>query len=431
VSFLALCKIVLSALMRNKMRSMLTALSVAIGVALVVTVVAIGEGARRAVEKAAESMGTNIFYVWPSSTMMGGVRSAAGTQVKLTLDDVRALREELDIVSNASGTVRLGGSQLVNGNRNWNTGVQGVETAFTDVRAWPLDEGQMFTDMDVTQARLVCVLGKRVADELFAIDTDSDDGAVRRAGSTPTRIRENPVGQTIKVRGTPFRVIGVLASKGQSAGGMDQDDVVLVPITTALRRLGAMMSSTAPNAVGSVVVAARNAGAINDAMDAVKELLGRRHKTPIGSEDFTIRNFGEIANAAAAQQKVLAYLLATVAGVSLIVGGIGIMNIMLVSVTERTREIGIRLAVGARSQYIMLQFLLEALTISTFGGLLGIGMAYATTWSIVNFFQWSAEVSPGAVLIASGVSIGIGAFFGLWPARKAALLDPIEALRFE
>ena len=425
-----LLRIVLSALLRNKMRSLLTALSVAIGVGLVVTVVAIGEGARRAVEKAAESMGTNVFMVWPQATMFGGVRTAAGSQARLTLDDSRAIREEVDLVTNAAGGVRLGGSQCINGNRNWNTTIQGVETGYLEVRAWPVAEGQNFNDMDVQQSRLVVVLGKRVADELFTLEQEGDDAGPRR-GSTPTRVRENPVGQTIKLRGMPFKVIGVLSPKGQSAMGYDQDDTALVPITTAQRRLGAMMSSTVPNAVGSITISARNAASVEPAMDGVRELLSRRHKSQPGTEDFAIRNFSDMAKAAADQQRILAYLLATVAGVSLVVGGIGIMNIMLVSVTERTREIGIRLAVGAQGRHILGQFLLEALAISATGGAAGIGLAYLSTWAIANFFQWSAPVSIEAVGLAAGVSIAIGAFFGLWPARKAAQLDPIEALRYE
>ncbi|MFN0208041.1 MAG: ABC transporter permease [Planctomycetota bacterium] len=422
-----LTKIVAGALLRNKLRSMLTALSVAIGVALVVTVVAIGNGARQAVEKAAESMGTNIFMVWPTATMFGGVRTSAGSQATLTLDDARAIREEAELVINTSATVRLGGSQCIHGNKNWNTTVQGVEATFPEVRAWPASEGKYFTDLDDQQTRNVCVLGKRVADELFSVeDTAMDDG-----GRRSLRVRENPIGVIIKIRGVPMRVVGVATSKGQSAMGFDQDDSVFVPITTAMRRMGAIANNSAPNAVGSIVIAARNAESVEPAMEQVRELLGRRHKNAPGFEDFTVRNFSDMARAAADQQKILAYLLAAVAGVSLVVGGIGIMNIMLVSVTERTREIGIRLAVGARRGDIRAQFLFEALAISIAGGLIGIGIAYLSTWLLATSMQWSAPVSEDAIYLAVGVSIAIGAFFGSWPARKAANLDPIEALRFE
>ncbi|MBI3821000.1 MAG: ABC transporter permease [Planctomycetes bacterium] len=429
MSLLSLIRIVLGALGRNFMRSVLIALSVAIGVALVVTVVAIGDGARKAVEKAAESMGTNVFMVWPTATMFGGVRTGAGSQATLTLDDARAAREEIDIVSSCSATVRLGGSQCINGNKNWNSTVNGVEATFTDVRQWPAAEGKFFTDLDVQQVRNVCVLGKRVADELFSVEDAADDSG-RRPGA-PMRIRENPIGVMIKIRGTPMKVIGVAASKGQSAMGYDQDDVIFVPISTAMRRMGAVVSSSNVNAVGSIVLSARSAELVDPAMEAVKDLLSRRHKNAPGSEDFMVRNFSDMARAAADQQRILAWLLATVAGVSLVVGGLGIMNIMLVSVTERTREIGIRMAVGAHGRHILAQFLLEALTISTLGGFAGIGIAYLSAFAISEWMGWTAPVSPQAVAIAVGVSIGIGAFFGLWPALKAASLDPIEALRFE
>jgi putative ABC transport system permease protein len=424
-------KIVFGAILRNKMRSGLTALSVAIGVALVVTVVAIGNGARIAVEKAAESMGTNVFMVWPTATMFGGVRTSAGSQATLTLDDARAVRDELALVANCSATVRLGGSQCVNGNKNWNSTVQGVEATFPEVRAWPVAEGRYFSDLDVQQARPVCVLGKRVADELFSVEENPTDDGGGRNGAAATRIRENPIGVMIKIRGVPMRVVGVAVSKGQSAMGFDQDDTIFVPISTAMRRMGAMVNTSAPNAVGSLVIAARDAASVEPAMEQVKDLLSRRHKCAPGSEDFMVRNFSDMARAAADQQRILAYLLAAVAGVSLVVSGIGIMNIMLVSVTERTREIGIRLAVGARGADILAQFLFEALVISVTGGFIGIGTAYLSTWAISRFFGWSAPVSPDAVYLAAGVSIVIGAFFGLWPARKAARLDPIEALRFE
>lgn len=431
MSPLALLRIVRTALARNVLRSILTALSVAMGVGLVVTVVGIGDGAREKVEKAAEAMGTNVFMVWPSSTMFGGVRTAAGSSARLTLEDARAIREEIDLVSNASGTIRLGNSQCVNGNRNCNTTVQGVETGFFEVRAWPAVEGTLFTDLDVQQARLVCVLGKKVADDLFTISAEMDDGGpVRRSGQT-TRVRENPIGQTIKIRGMPFKVLGIVAPKGQNAMGMDQDDVAFVPVTTALRRLGAMISSTSPNAVSSIAVASRNAALVEPAMEAVKELLARRHPSPQGSQEFTVRNFADIAKQAAEQQRILQVLLLAVATVSLLVGGVGIMNIMLVSVTERTREIGIRLAVGARARHILWQFLCEALAISLLGGLTGVGLAYASTSIVAWALDWAAPVSLAAVFVAAGVSIAIGAFFGLWPALKASRLDPIEALRYE
>jgi putative ABC transport system permease protein len=432
MSPLALLRVVSTALTRNILRSVLTALSVAMGVGLVVTVVGIGDGAREKVEKAAEAMGTNVFMIWPQSTMFGGVRTAAGSQARLTLDDARAVREEIDFVSNASGTIRLGNSQCVNGNRNCNTTAQGVETGFFEVRAWPIAEGQLFTEMDVQQARLVVVLGKKVADDLFTIATEMDDAGPPKRGSTPTtRVRENPIGQTIKIRGMPFKVLGVLTAKGQNAMGMDQDDVAFVPVTTALRRLGAMMSSTAPNAVGSISVAARSAALVEPAMEAVKELLARRHPSPSGTEEFAVRNFADIARQAAEQQRILQILLLAVATVSLLVGGVGIMNIMLVSVTERTREIGIRLAVGARAHHILSQFLFEALAISLVGGLTGVGLAYACTSVLSWALDWAAPVSIVAVLLAAGVSIATGAFFGLWPAMKASQLDPIEALRYE
>ncbi|MBL8694883.1 MAG: ABC transporter permease [Planctomycetes bacterium] len=429
MSIFAMLRVVWAALLRNKLRSGLTALSVAIGVGLVVTVMAVGNGARLAVEKAAESMGTNLFMIWPSSTAFGGVRSAAGSQTSLTLEDAHAIREEVDLVTHTSGQIRLGGSQCVNGNKNWNTTVQGVETSYVELRNWPLSEGKSFTDLDVQQAARVCVLGKTVADKLFSVEDAADDGGSRAMAAS--RVRENAVGVTIKIRGMPFRVLGVLTPKGQSAMGFDQDDVVLIPISTALRRLGAMMSSTSPNAVGSIHVAARDAASVEPAMEAVKEVLRRRHKSQTGVEDFTVRNFSDMARAAADQQSFLALMLAAVAAVSLVVSGIGIMNIMLVSVTERTREIGIRLAVGAQPGDILSQFLLEALAVSSLGGALGIGLAYTAAPLLTMGLGFETPISPAAVGGASAVSIVIGVFFGFYPARKAARLDPIDALRYE
>ncbi|HKD99968.1 MAG TPA: ABC transporter permease, partial [Planctomycetota bacterium] len=334
----------------------------------------------------------------------------------------------IPLVAHSSGYIRLNNSQCVNGNRNWNTQIQGVEESYLDVRSWPVADGKMFTDQDVMQASRVCVLGERVADELFAIGSLVDDGPAARA-SAP-RARENPLGVTIKIRGMPFRVIGVLTAKGQSAMGQDQDDVILVPVTTALRRLGAMMSSAAPSAVDRVQVSAIDAASVEPAMDAVRDLLARRHRS--GSPDeFTVRNFGDMARVAADQQRIIALLLATVAAISLVVGGIGIMNIMLVSVTERTREIGLRLAVGAKREHILGQFLLEALAISGLGGLAGIGIAYICSSLIQSNLEWAAPISPAAVAVAVGVSVAIGVFFGFYPARMASRLDPIEALRYE
>ncbi|MCI0651237.1 MAG: ABC transporter permease [Planctomycetes bacterium] len=428
-----LLRIVLVGIARAKLRSALTALTVAIGVCLVVTVGAIGAGARIAVEKAAESMGTNVFNVWPSATMYGGVRTAAGSQATLTLDDIRAIREEVDVVLQASGQVRLGGSQCVHRNKNWSTAVLGVETGYFEARAWPVAEGRLFTDVDVAQAQRVCVIGQRVASELFALEESPAEnvqsGGVQRALAATAR--ENPIGVTIKIRGMPFRVLGVLAPKGQNAMGWDQDDNVIIPLTTTLKRMGATTGHHGPIAVNSAIVAATSAATVEQAMQAVRELLARRHNSPAGAEEFSVRNFGDAAEAAAKQQRILAMLLATIAAISLLVGGIGIMNIMLVSVTERTREIGIRLAVGAKPRHILAQFLLEALAISGVGGLLGIGSSFVAAWAVASWLEWAAPISSQSVAVAASVSIAIGAFFGFYPARRAARLDPIEALRYE
>ncbi len=393
------------ALQRNKMRSFLTMLGIIIGVAAVIAMLAIGQGAEYSVKEQIAALGTNVLMVFPGAQRQGGVRFAAGSAVTLTEDDAKAIERDCPAVSYVSpGT--FSGGQVIAGNLNWATRIHGVGADYLEIREWSVEYGEFFTDDDVKAASKVCVLGTTVADNLFP---DSD-----------------PVGRSIRIRNVPFKVIGVLTKKGQNAMGDDQDDVILAPFTTVQRRL-----SHYPY-IRYILVSATSSRSIGAAENEIADLLRMRHKIePYTPDDFTIRNQNDIASAATATTQILTILLASIASVSLLVGGIGIMNIMLVSVTERTREIGIRMSVGARERDILTQFLVEALALSLLGGFVGIILGTVGSSVISSIADWPTIVTAFSIILSFGFSIGIGIFFGFYPARKAALLNPIDALRYE
>jgi putative ABC transport system permease protein len=393
------------ALRRNKMRSFLTMLGIIIGVAAVIAMLAIGQGAEFSVEQQITSLGTNVLIVLPGSQSTSGLRQGAGTMTNLTEDDALAIQRECPAVALLSPGTRSGG-QVIAGNMNWATGIEGTGPDYLEIRKWGIEYGEFYTDQDVKGAAKVCVLGKTVADALFP--------------------ESSPVGQNVRIRNVPFKVIGVLSKKGQNAMGQDQDDVILAPYTTVTRRL------TWYPYLRQILVSASSPANIPVAQKEITELLRMRHKIMgYDSDDFTIRNQADLANAATATSEILTILLASIASVSLLVGGIGIMNIMLVSVTERTREIGIRMSVGARGRDILTQFLIEALVLSLLGGITGIVLGVAGSSAISTFAKWPTIITAFSIILSFGFSIAIGIFFGFYPARKAALLNPIDALRYE
>lgn len=400
-------KVALRALARNKMRSMLTMLGIIIGVGAVIAMVGIGQGASGQIQAQIANLGNNLLIIQPGSANAGGIRGGAGSNTTLTADDVEAIARECPSVKAASPTVRANG-QLVFGNQNWapSAGITGVNEKFLEIKSWPMASGEFITDADVRTGARVAVLGKTVVDNLFA-------------GS-------DPVGQMLRVRNLPFRVVGVLSVKGQNQFGQDQDDTVLVPYTTAQKKL---LTITWVNAAN---VSAVSAKATSQAQREITELLMQRHKlAPNQDADFNVRNLTDIADAADQSSAVMTSLLAAVAGVSLLVGGIGIMNIMLVSVTERTREIGIRMAIGARSNVIRRQFLIESMTLSLVGGVIGVLFGVGSALTISMWLNWPTSISPLSVVVAVVFSVFVGVAFGYYPARKAAALDPIDALRYE
>ena len=393
------------ALRRNKMRSFLTMLGIIIGVAAVIAMLAIGQGAEFSVQQQINALGTNVLIVLPGSQQTGGVRVGAGSVTTLTEDDANAILRECPAVSLMSPGTRSGG-QVIAGNLNWATGIEGTGSDYLEIRKWSVEYGDFYTDSDIKAAAKVCVLGRTVADALFP---DS-----------------SPVGQNIRIRNVPFKVLGVLARKGQNAMGQDQDDVILAPYTTVTRRL------TWYPYLRQILVSATSPSNIAVAQSQISALLRMRHRTPAyDPDDFTIRNQADLATAATATTEILTILLASIASVSLLVGGIGIMNIMLVSVTERTREIGIRMSVGARGWDILTQFLIEALVLSLLGGILGIMIGVGGSSIISKLAKWPTIVTVFSIFLSFGFSIAIGIFFGFYPARKAAMLNPIDALRYE
>jgi putative ABC transport system permease protein len=395
-------KIALRALQRNVMRSMLTALGMIIGVGAVIAMVNIGHGAKTVVEAQVASLGQNIITVFPGSTSRGGTRGGWGSHGTLTVDDADAIRREVTDAFGVSPEVRDRSQILANG-LNWNTQILGTDPSYPDIRSWPVADGVFFWDDHVRTNAKVCVIGRTIVDQIF--------------------LGEEPVGKTLRIRNIPMLVIGVLAPKGFNFNGQDQDDVVIVPYTTHLKRIAHHPT------LNSILIQAMNAERIPIVQQQVNDLLSQRRH--YAEPDFLVRNQDEIAAAATATSRTMTLLLGAIAGVSLIVGGIGIMNIMLVSVTERTREIGIRLAVGAHAHDVMLQFLAEAIVLSVCGGILGIVAGIGCSEIIARINQWPMALSSVAVASAVLFSGAIGIFFGFYPARKAAKLDPIEALRYE
>ncbi|WP_224982250.1 ABC transporter permease [Geomonas agri] len=400
--------IALRALRVNKMRALLTMLGIIIGIAAVIAMVAIGSGASKMISDQISSIGSNLLLVLPGSVTSGGMRSGSGGTQTLTYDDARAIKAECPSVAAVAPNVR-GSGQVVYGNQNWSTVVYGVTPEMVDVRDWTIVAGRNITQSDVDGATKNCLIGQTVADNLF--------------GGT------DPVGKIIRIKKIPFTVVGCLGRKGQSPQGQDQDDVIYVPLRTAQRKL---LGSQFPNVVGSIMVQAKNAEVLDKAEDEVTELLNQRHRIgPNREVDYTIRNLSELLAVTEQSSKVMSILLGAVASISLVVGGIGIMNIMLVSVTERTREIGIRIAIGAKKRDILLQFLTEAVLLTTCGGVIGMLLGVAGAKLVASFIGWPTLTSVNTIIIAFAFSAGVGVFFGFYPARKAASLNPIDALRYE
>jgi putative ABC transport system permease protein len=405
MQWLMTLRIALRALARNKLRAFLTMLGIIIGVGAVIAMVAIGEGAKSTIRAQIASLGTNVLIVLPGSNSQGGVRLGTGNVNTLVDSDARAIVQELRSVSFASPVLRRP-EQVVAGNLNWGTLAQGVAPEFQQIRDWQVADGRFLHEGDMDSAAKVAVIGETVARQLFGND--------------------NPLDAVIRIRNIPFRVVGLLAAKGQTGQGTDQDDTVMIPYTTMQKRL---MRTTW---VQSIVVKAVSAERVQEAQEQITLLLRQRHRIGQDREDdFNVRNLSDIAEAAATSARVMAVLLGSVASISLLVGGIGIMNIMLVSVTERTREIGIRMAVGARSRDIMLQFLVEAVVMAATGGLIGIFLGIGSSEVLKQWAQWPTLIDPTIVAIAFLFSGAVGVFFGFYPAKKAANLDPIEALRYE
>jgi putative ABC transport system permease protein len=407
MNLLMIIRVAFRALVRNKMRAALTMLGIIIGVSAVIAMVSIGQGAQASVQAQIQSIGTNLLFVSAGAQNTGGVRSGTGDSGTntLTAEDLDAIRREVPSVSMVTPTVNAR-SQLVFGNMNWNTSVQGVNEQYPDVRKWTIQSGEFFTDADVRTAARVIVIGQTIADNLFS--------------------GVDPVGQTVRVMNLPFRVTGVMTRKGQDQQGRDQDDVSFAPYTTVQKKiLGSPRLQVA-------YVSAVSQDATYTAQQQISDLLRQRHKlTPNEPNDFTVRNMTDVAEAANETNSTMTILLACIAGVSLLVGGIGIMNIMLVSVTERTREIGIRMAIGARSSAVRSQFLIESIVLSLTGGFLGIVLGIVVSLLIPALLGWPTLISTIAIVGSVIFSAAVGIFFGYYPARKAAALDPIEALRYE
>ena len=401
-------KISFRALRVNKMRSALTMLGVIIGVGAVIAMLAVGTGASKQIEQQISSMGSNLLMVVPGATSAGGVRMGAGTQSTLTTGDADAIFKECPAVSDVA-PVLSGPAQIVYGNQNWSTGVTGTTPGMLTVRDWKLSAGRAFTETDVKSAAKVCLLGQTVVDNLF--------GGL------------NPIGQIVRIKKIPFTVIGILYAKGQDPGGHDQDDAIYVPLTTAQKKL---FGTTIPGMVRMIMVKAKDTEALASAESQITDLLKQRHRiAPKQENDFTVRNLTQMMQAAEQSANVMGVLLGAIASVSLIVGGIGIMNIMLVSVTERTREIGIRMAVGAQTWDIRFQFIIEAVTLSLIGGVAGIAAGIATSQILAMTAGWPITVSPLSIILAFSFSGIVGIFFCFYPAYKASLLNPIDALRYE
>lgn len=409
MSLFQVFRVAFRALLRNKMRSFLTMLGVIIGVAAVIAMVAIGEGAKARVEAAFASMGTNLLILMPGSTSSGGVHGGFGSQPTLTWDDLRAIQNEVSSVKAASPQLRMNG-QLLSEEGNWSSVMYGVSPEYFDIRSWKMAMGERFTTADVESGAKVIILGQTVVSKLFGEGAD-------------------PVGQSIRVKNIPFIVVAVMEKKGQSAQGQDYDDAVFLPYTTFQSKIQGGLRKYLS---GVVFIGAVSADLTSKAEKDIAALLRDRHNLPPGQpDDFSVRNLSEIAEAQQEGTRTLTTLLASIAAVSLLVGGIGIMNIMLVSVTERTREVGLRMAIGARRRDILAQFLIEALVLSAAGGLLGVAIGLFIAQQLATHFGWQTLLHPDIIVTSLVFSGLVGVVFGLYPARKAASLDPIEALRFE
>ncbi|MEW6509115.1 MAG: ABC transporter permease [Bacteroidota bacterium] len=398
-------KVAFRSIMKSRMRSLLTALGIIIGVAAVVVMVAIGDGAQKQVENQISSLGSNLIIITPGAAASGGVNRGMGSFNRFTFDDVQKIKDEATLITGVTPIVRSGG-QIIGGVGNWFTQVQGVSEDYLEIRSWRLKSGEFFTERDVVARAKVCVLGSEVAKNLFPDD--------------------DPIGQQVRIRNVPFRIIGVLAEKGQTSVGTSNDDIILAPSRTIHERL------SGGRFIGSIQVSAVSASQIPKAKEELRRIMREAHKLAPGEEDdFSIQDQADLATAATETSKILTILLGSVAGVSLIVGGIGIMNIMLVSVTERTREIGIRLSIGARASDILIQFLTEAVVLSMAGGIWGISLSFAVAYLLNNYTSQAANIQPEIIFLAFGFAGAIGIFFGFYPARKASKLNPIDALRYE
>ncbi|MCX6251990.1 MAG: ABC transporter permease [Bacteroidetes bacterium] len=399
-------KAALRSLAKNKMRTFLTMLGIIIGVASVIAMLAIGQGSRESIQAQISSLGTNLLTIYPSASNMGGVRMEAGSSVHLTLDDYKAIPDRCPAVMYSTPLVRTSG-QLVAGGQNWRTSVYGVYPDYFLIRSLTAQSGSVWSMNEDKSAVKICIVGQTVSKNLFGEGAD-------------------PVGKTMRINKVPFKIVGLLSPKGQNAWGQDQDDVVIAPFTTVQERMMTIAY------INSIMVSAKTEKMIPEATEEITTVLKERHHLGQSEDaDFTIRSQSDISSAATATSQVLTILLASIASISLLVGGIGIMNIMLVSVTERTREIGIRMSVGARGRDVLLQFLIEAVMISLIGGAIGVGLGILTSKIITNVMSWPVTISVQSILLSFLFSTAIGIFFGWYPARKAASLNPIDALRYE
>jgi putative ABC transport system permease protein len=400
-----LIAVAIQSVRKNKLRSLLTTLGIVIGVGAVMVMVAIGQGAKTQIRQRIDSLGTNLIVITPGAITTGGVSQGAGTANRLTLDDAEALQRESYLLTAVSPVI-VAPAQAVGGQGNWRTAVNGVSAEYSVIRDWPLESGRFFDNNDLRTTRRVVVLGGTVAANLYP--------------------EGNPLGQNIRLRNVSFEIIGVLATKGQTAEGRDQDDVILAPYTTVQTRLAGR------NFIPQILAATSSANDIAPAQEEVRAILRETHElATYEDDDFTVRDQAELADAAQSTADIMTLLLAAIASISLLVGGIGIMNIMLVSVTERTHEIGIRMAVGARGSDVLTQFLIESIVMSCLGGLIGLALGYGASRVVARITGWSTAIAPEMIAVAIGFSAAVGIFFGFYPAKKAAAMNPIDALRYE